>query len=77
MKLRSVSGVAVPLVGVQSSRVLRGWVVVMRRSVLLNVVWMLGVRATQHQPPAQGGEAWNWGIRDRGALHAAGCRLRR
>lgn len=80
MELRSVGGIAGPLVSVRSrsvssSAVLHAWVVVVWGSVLLDVVWMMGVRPTQHQPPTQSGKARNWGIRDRGALHTAGGRL--
>lgn len=57
MELRGWIGVAWPLVGVRSrivpSRaVLHTWVLVVWRSMLLDVVWMVGVRTTQHQPPA-------------------------
>lgn len=52
VELRSMSGVAGPLVGVRSgcvpgSAVLRAWVVVVRGSVLLDVVGVVGVRPTQ------------------------------
>lgn len=76
VELWVVSGVALPLVSVQRSGVsLHAWVVVMRGSVLLDVVRMGLVRTAQHQPPAQGGKPRNRAIRDGGALHAAGCRL--
>lgn len=57
MELRGWTGVAWPLVGVRSrivpSRtVLHTLVLVVWRSMLLDVVWMVGVRTTQHQPPA-------------------------
>lgn len=80
IELRGVSRVAGPLVSIQrrsvsSSAVLHAWVVVVWGSVLLDVVRMVGVRPTQHQSPAQSGKARNWGVRDWGALHAAGGRL--
>lgn len=67
VELRSVSGVAGPLVSVESrivsgSTVLHAWVVVVLGSMLLDVVWMMRVRPTQHQPPTQSGKARNWGI---------------
>lgn len=67
VELRSVSGVAGSLVSVQSrivygSTVLHAWVVVVLGSMLLDVVRMVGVRPTQHQPPTQSGKARNWGI---------------
>lgn len=83
VELRSVRGVVVPLVSIQSQSVsgrtvIHAGVVVVWRSVLLDVVGMVvGVRSAQHQPPAQSGEARNWGVRDRRALHAAGDGLGR
>lgn len=62
---------------VSGNTVLHAWVVVVRGSVLLEVVRVVGVRAAQHQPPPQCGEARNWDIRDRGALHTAGGGLQR
>lgn len=76
VKLGGVARVVQPLVGVQNGAVLQGCVVVMLLSVVLDVACVVGVRPTQHQPPTQGGEARNWGVRDRGAFHAAGRRLR-
>lgn len=77
MELRGVSRVALPLVSVHMSTELHAWVMEMWGSLLLNVVWnVVGVRHTQHQPPTQGGKAGDRGIRDRGALHTAGRRLR-
>lgn len=75
VKLRSKSGVAVLLVSVWSSTLLHGRVVVMW--VLLDGVRIVGVRPGQHQPPSEGSKARNWFVKDRGALHAAGCRLGR
>lgn len=73
VELRGVSGVVMPPVSVQSKSLsLHAWV---RGSMLLDVVRMMRVRPAQHQPPAQSGKAGNRGIRDGGALHAAGCRL--
>lgn len=81
VELRGVSGVAGPLVSVQSGSVsggavLHARVVVVWGSVWLDVVRMVGVRPAQHQPPTQSGEARNWGVRDRRALHATGGGLR-
>ena len=75
VKLWGVSGGAVPLVGIQSGTVLHGRVVMVRGSVLLDVVRVMRVRPTQHQPPTQRGESGNWDVGDRGTFHAAGCRL--
>lgn len=77
VELRSVSGVAGPLAGVlsgnlSSSTVLHAWVVVVWGGLLLDVVWMVGVRPTQHQLPTQSGKARDWSIRDWGAFHTAG-----
>lgn len=67
VELRSVSRVAGPLVSVQSwivssSTVLHAWVVVVLGSVLLDVIGMVRVRPTQHQPPTQSGKARHWGV---------------
>lgn len=82
MELSGGGRVAGPFVSVRSGVVRGGTVlcacvvvVVVGVSLLLDVVWMVGVDPAQHQLPTQGGKARNRDIRNRGALHTAGVRL--